>query len=107
MIEYIIQDENIKIFVGENAKDNWDILDKSNQNDIWLHLNNLSSPHVIINSADPSKKTLKYAANLCKYHSKYSEVKKLKVIYTSVKNVKKSKEVGSVNVKGKVKELFV
>ena len=36
MIEYILEDENIKIIVGENAKDNWEILDKANQNDIWL-----------------------------------------------------------------------
>tara|TARA_B100001093_G_C26223609_1_gene757177 strand:- start:55 stop:378 length:324 start_codon:yes stop_codon:yes gene_type:complete len=107
MIEYILEDENINIFVGENAKDNWELLDNANQNFIWLHLNNLSSPHVIINSVDPTKKTLRYAANLCKYHSKYSGVKKLKIIYTTVKNVKKGIQIGSVTIKGKVKEILV
>ena len=28
---------NITYILGENAQDNWNILDNSNQNDIWFH----------------------------------------------------------------------
>ena len=42
---------NIKYYVGQTAKENWDLLDKAkseNQNFIWFHLNSFSSPYVIM-----------------------------------------------------------
>ena len=107
MIEYFLEEHNINIKIGENAKDNWDILDNSLQNDIWMHLDNFSSPYVIINNSNPHKSVLNYAASLCKYHSKYSNLKKVKVIYTLVKNVKKGNKEGQAIIKGKVNKIII
>lgn len=107
MKNFHIEDENINIYVGENAQDNWDLLDNSNQNSTWMHLSKFSSPYVIIDSKDPSKKIINYGACLCKQHSKYNNLKKIKVIYTNVKNVTKADKIGSVIIKGKTKEIII
>ena len=107
MISYLVKDHNIEIYVGENANDNWDILDKANQNYIWMHLNNFSSPYIIINISNPNKSILNYGASLCKLHSKFSKSNKIKVIYTEVKNVKKGNKLGSAIIKGKTKEIVI
>lgn len=107
MIEYFLEEKNVNIWIGESAKDNWDILDKSSQNDIWMHLDNFTSPYVIIKDPDPHKSILNYAAGLCKSHSKHSNLNKVKVIYTLVKNVRKGEKEGSVTIKGKVNKIVV
>ena len=107
MKSYFVEDHNFEIYVGENANDNWDILDKADQNYIWMHLNNLSSPYIIINNSNPNKSILNYGASLCKYHSKYSKINKVKVIYTLVKHVKKGSKKGSAIIKGKTKEIVI
>tara|TARA_B110000208_G_scaffold191711_2_gene259722 strand:- start:3157 stop:3312 length:156 start_codon:yes stop_codon:yes gene_type:complete len=43
----IIYDDK-EYYIGENAKDNWDILSNAEQTDIWFHLNTLTSPYVIL-----------------------------------------------------------
>lgn len=104
MLLYTIQDDGYElvIYVGQNAKENWDLIKQASQNDIWMHLDNHPSPHVII-SLHPkyklSKKVLNYGASLCKEHSKLKNVWKVGVIYTEVKNVSLGKEVGSVHTK--------
>ena len=42
---------NIQIIIGENAEENWKIID-FNSNYTWLHLNSFPSCHVIIQSDD-------------------------------------------------------
>ncbi len=107
MIIYPIEDENIEIWVGQNAQDNWDILSQSKQTEIWLHLDKLSSPYVIIKDSNPSKYCLNYAASICKKHSKYYNLNKVNVIYTQIKNIKKGSEIGSAIVKGKTKKITI
>lgn len=96
-------DTELEIYLGENAKDNWDILDKSSQNDIWFHLENHPSPHVILkipdNGKNINKQTILYCAMICKENSKFSGHKKISVIYTEKKNVSKGQDVGSVYTK--------
>ena len=36
------------IKVGNNAKENWDIISGASQNDIWFHLDDASSPHIVL-----------------------------------------------------------
>lgn len=95
--EYKYETINISILVGENAKENWDLISSAKQNYIWLHLNKSSSPHVIIcyDYLKTPKQCIKYAASLCKLNSKYNN-DKAKVIYTQVKNVKKTDVEGQV-----------
>ena len=47
----LIKFNNIKFYIGENAKDNWELLDKSkeiNENYIWFHLNSFPYFYLII-----------------------------------------------------------
>ena len=92
---------NITYIIGENAKDNWDILDKADQNDVWFHLDKFTSPYVIMKSTDTSKINIIYGANLCKENSKYKNLKNLKIVYCSIKQLKKTKITGEVDIKGK------
>jgi len=100
----------ITYFIGKNAYDNFKIIDISNPNDLWFHINNISSCHVIANISEPeyeflTKKQLltiiKKGALLCKQNtSKVKEEKKIEIIYTQVKNlVKIPQEEGSVLTK--------
>ena len=40
--------DSFTIIIGKNAKNNWEILDNADDEDIWLHLDDLPSPYVII-----------------------------------------------------------
>jgi len=93
----------ITYFVGQNALDNFDIIDQSEDEDIWFHLEGASSGHVIckINN-EYNKKELKYiivqGAVLCKQFSKKKSDKKVNIIYTRLKNVTKTDVLGQVNI---------
>lgn len=110
--EEIISNNIIKyeFIVGQNAKENWKIIDDADGNDIWLHINNFPSCHVIIkkygleegdteNNINYSNQIIEIGANYCKEYSKYKNQKKVKIVYTLIKNVKKSIVIGSVNIK--------
>jgi hypothetical protein len=67
--------ETIVYKVGKNAKNNFEIIDESHPEDIWFHLSNDSSCHVIAvinyehfnsvlnNDNDPDKMNLRYNFN--------------------------------------------
>ena len=89
-----------KIIIGENAKDNWDIIDFESDN-IWLHLNSFPSCHVVIKDNNPDDEVLNYAAALCKENTKYKNLKNLKICYTKCNNLIKGDKPGSVSYKSK------
>ena len=108
MKTYIHIIENIKynIYIGKNAKENWNLIDNSESFDLWFHIEDYPSPHVII-SQDIKlnkeiiypKEIIKLAAEYCKKNSKLkSSTSKIKIIYTEIKNLQKDKIIGSVNV---------
>lgn len=97
-------ESELDVFLGENAQDNWDIIDISSQNDIWFHLDDKPSPHVVLKIPDNLKKkvhkqTILYCGMICKQYSKYDNHKNISIIYTEIKNVTKGKEIGSVFTK--------
>lgn len=102
-IETIFVEENDKeyeIWIGENAKDNERIIMESSQNDIWFHLQNVSSPYIILkNDGDNIPK--RYINIIGTFFRKYKNnlSNKYNVIYTSVKNVKLTDTIGSVNTR--------
>lgn len=99
----------ITIYLGQSAEENWKLIDQSNQNDLWFHLADHPSSHVVINIPEKTKisnNTIKYAAVLCKEHSKLSNLKKVTVIYTNIKNVSKADKPGSVYTK-KITKIIV
>lgn len=99
---------NIEFRVGKNAKENFDLIDDSGPDDLWFHISQESSCHVVatINSDDGrtyDKKILKkiaiQGAVICKQCSRYKSEMVVSVIWTSIKNVIKSETaIGSVSV---------
>ncbi len=90
------------IKIGKNKNENWDLVKNSDKDDIWFHLNDYPSCHVIVNTDGEKKldnKILKRAAVLCKENSKFSNIKNLEIIYTKIKNIKLGDEIGSVDTK--------
>ena len=107
---------NIIYVIGQNAKDNWNILDlykKENDKYIWFHLNSFSSPYIImccsLDNLEISQinNYLNFGAQLCKNNSKYRNLPNLKIIYTSLKKLTKTDKLGEVIISGKKKILSV
>ena len=96
---------DIEFMVGEHAVDNHDIIDRSNPCDLWFHVSNRPSCHVIavipIGKKYDKKQIHKIVVQgsvLCKQYSKYASNTKLAVMYTPICNVVKTDIIGSVNV---------
>ena len=88
------------ILIGKNKEENWKIIDDSCPTDIWFHMQDIPSCHVILKTTEPikniSKDVLKRCALLCKMNSKAKSERKTSVIYSEIENVKKTKHVGEV-----------
>ena len=85
--------------IGKSAQENWNLIDSSNENDLWFHLDDVPSPHVILktnNKNKISKNVIKACAIYCKQYSKLKSNNNVSVIYTEIKNIKKTNIVGSV-----------
>jgi predicted ribosome quality control (RQC) complex YloA/Tae2 family protein len=96
---------NIEFKVGQSAKENFDLIDESNPYDIWFHISERSSCHVVVTIPEGSnydKKTLKkiivQGAIICKQFSRYKSEKDISIIYTTINNVIKTEIVGTVSV---------
>jgi predicted ribosome quality control (RQC) complex YloA/Tae2 family protein len=105
LLQFYIENINktINFKVGSNANDNFLVIDSSNPTDLWFHVSDYPSAHVIAEiSNDTSKKDLKYiikkGAVICKQYSKYSNQKNLEITYTQISNVKKTNIAGKVNI---------
>jgi predicted ribosome quality control (RQC) complex YloA/Tae2 family protein len=121
---------NVVYKVGKDADNNYQIIDESDKEDIWFHLKNSSSCHVIaclknikfnryddelpnyynidFDNLDKKQKqqVIKQGALLCKQFSKLKNQKNLEIIYTKIENVYKTETVGSV-ISYKTKTIIV
>jgi predicted ribosome quality control (RQC) complex YloA/Tae2 family protein len=97
---------DIQYLIGENAKDNFRIIDLAKSSDIWFHVYEKSSCHII--AVLPSgvalhKKEIQYivkqGAVLCKQHSRYASDKKVTIIYTTIDQVIKTNIPGMVETR--------
>lgn len=92
--------------LGQNATENWNIIDNANTGDLWFHVDGIPSGHLIIEciskkmneSKDYPYKLCIDAGKICKTQSKLKN-EKCKVVYTTIKNIKKGTDVGSVIIK--------
>ena len=96
--ETIFVEENNKeytIIIGQNAKENTLIIRQSHPLDIWFHLVDCSSPHIILQNKGDSipKRYINQVAGLL---FKYKTNAFGNVMYTDIKNVKCTKTPGSV-----------
>ena len=111
---------NIVYKVGKDAQNNFQIIDESDNSDIWFHIKESSSCHVIaclknikfnryddelpnyydidFDSLDKKQKQqiIKQGAILCKQFSRLKNKKNVDVIYTKIEDVYKSETIGSV-----------
>lgn len=84
------------ILIGEYAQDNEKIIKMSSQHSIWMHFENISGPHLVLqNNGDeiPKRYLNEVASKLFKYKSM---VCKQNVIYTNIGNVKLTNVPGRV-----------
>jgi predicted ribosome quality control (RQC) complex YloA/Tae2 family protein len=95
----------IEFRVGQNAKENFDLIDDSKADDIWFHISQASSCHVVAKIPTDKnydktvlKKIAVQGAVICKQHSKYKSDGAVHVIYTKIQNVVKSPTIGAVSV---------
>ena len=111
---------NIVYKIGKNAHNNFELIDQAHPNDIWFHLKDASSCHVIacfkniqyttrddelpnfydidFDTLDKKEKQqiITQGALLCKQYSKMKTTKNVEVIYTKIEDVQKTDVVGSV-----------
>ncbi len=96
----------VKIKYGKNAKENWNLIDESSSDDLWFHIDDYPSTHVILEYDENIKeveleKYINECVELCiektpKIKSYKPKIKSVKVIYSKVENIKKGKSVGEV-----------
>lgn len=89
-IEYLL-DDNFKILVGRNNKQNDMITRYSMKSDLWLHTKNIPGAHVIIiaDGREITNSIIEMAAQIAAYNSKAQNSQIVAVDYTLIKNVKK------------------
>ena len=96
MKTYIFVYNNIEytIYVGQNKTENWEIIDAAEKTDIWFHIENMASCHVIFRNVekvklrDIPKQVIKRVKTMSKCN----------VIYTPISEVIKTDIVGQVSV---------
>ena len=97
------------ISIGKNKEENWQLIDASNPDDVWFHVDDQPSCHVILKNEqqvklrDIPRQVLKRAAYLCKINSAAKTQPKCDVIYAPISSITKTNVVGQVIVEGTTK----
>ena len=104
--------QGIKCKIGSNAIENWELLEKSKENNLFFHLSSFPSCYVIYeceNDNDITLETIKECAMICKNNTKYKNLKNIKVDYTFCKNIIKGDKIGEIIYKSnkKVKKIIL
>ena len=98
--------------IGNNCSENWQLLDNSKEHHIFFHLSHFPSCYVILQyeiDKEVDIKIIEKAALQCKLHTKYKNLKNIRVDYTNISNVVKGEKVGEIFYKSnrKVKNILV
>jgi predicted ribosome quality control (RQC) complex YloA/Tae2 family protein len=88
------------IYVGQDKNENAELIDSADQNDVWFHVEDMTSCHVLLKHnmhvKRYPKQVIKRCAYLCKINSKAKTLSKCNIIYTCISNIKKTDIVGEV-----------
>lgn len=95
----------ISYLIGQNKRDNFDVIDEGVEDDIWFHAKNDSSCHVIcilpneiILTEQQKRLLVEKGAEICKmFTRKLISLHKVPILYTEIKNITKTKTLGLVN----------
>ena len=86
------------IKIGKSAVENTELVKNANKSDIWFHLSDSPSCHVVLTCEKKlnqvPRQVISRCAYLCKMHSKTSH--NCKVIYTQIENVQITRTPGQV-----------
>lgn len=89
------------ILIGQNSHENTELVDTSDQKNIWFHVVNAPSCHVVLKTEckirDVPLQVIKWCASACKKHSKSKCVQNCEIVYTQIENVQTTKIPGQVN----------
>lgn len=86
-----------KIYLGEDKHENWNLLETSQPDNFFVHLNSFPSGHIKIQTNhEINQEIILYAGDICKKHSKYKNLKNLKICYCKYSNLLKGEKVGEV-----------
>jgi predicted ribosome quality control (RQC) complex YloA/Tae2 family protein len=104
--------QNIICKLGQNSKENWNLLDSycNEPKFLFFHLSSFPSGYLIIECNEhPSLSIIKSAADICRNGTKYKKIKNIKVDYTTLDNVKKGCYVGEILYKSnrKVNQIII
>ena len=91
--------EQHQLIIGQNAKENHEIIKDANPTDIWFHVSDYPSAHIILQPKTKDPKIIYQAAIQAKKNSKTSKFTNVQVIYTSISNVIPTKKEGEVTFK--------
>ena len=114
--EIITDSDPIIISAGENAQDNFDLIDKSlesGKNCYWFQLSEYPSPHIIVMLPDGCSIKYEYIRIAAEYTKnstkKHKNRRDLAIIYTQLSNVIKMENIGEVTFKSnrKVKKIVI
>lgn len=87
---------DILFYLGTSAVENHQLIDEADENDWWFHLNDYPSGHCIVKVEKLDREMIIYASQIVKEYSKLKNNKKVEVIYTQIKNIRKTKTLGEV-----------
>jgi len=90
-------------WIGQNAQDNFDLIEKSDPEYFWFHVNDSSSAHIVVSIPENFNKKeqrylIKKGAELAKQHSSRKSDKDVTIVYTKIKNVTRMDIIGTVNI---------
>ena len=98
-----VNDIEITFYIGCTQQDNKELIDKSADDDMWFHVSENPSAHVVCNLSELCitdkkilRKIIKQGALCCKIHSKYANQKNLKIVYCLIKNLETTDIAGKV-----------
>ena len=100
MIEIVINNQIYRL--GRNAIENFKLIDDSHPEDWWFHIDGFPSGHCVVSSLENliiNKEIKKTAGALVKSYSKYKDLKKVKIVFTQIKYIVKTKNIGEVIIK--------
>lgn len=100
MKEIIIEDTIYRI--GKNAKDNTELIQKSNQEWYWFHLSKFPSCHIVVCKDEINQNEIINACNLVKENSKY-KFNNIGIHYCKISNLITCEKPGSVIFKSNKK----
>jgi len=101
--------DGLKIFVGENAKDNDRLTESSYPREWWMHVSGHPGSHVVISYEGDviPKETKTDAAVLAVHHSKAPPSKMIKVDLCRVSDLNMGRASGQVYLKGETIQLTI